>query len=84
MEPIRLESWKEHRSVFATETTFNDWAALKAAVRDMEGYQMASTEAIRENDWNITENRLRGLEATKDAIEKGLKTLTPFLNLVPD
>jgi hypothetical protein len=70
--------------VLAAETTFRDWAALKAAVRTMEGYQTVSTEAIGRNDWNITEDRLRNLEANRDALEKGLKTLTPFLNLIPD
>jgi hypothetical protein len=84
LEPIRLESWREHRSVLAVETTLAAWKALLAAVGAMEDYQKWSTHAIGRNEWTIDADGLRGLEGQKERLAKGREALKPFLDVAID
>jgi hypothetical protein len=81
LEPIRLESWREHRSVLAAETTWAAWTALINAVQAMESYRDESTDAIGRNEWTIDADGLRSRESDREAIAKGREALKPFLDL---
>jgi hypothetical protein len=78
-EPIRLQTWKDYRSVLAAEANLADWVTLKAAVRAMEMYQ----RAIERNE-AIDAHALHNLEAEKEALQKGRAALKPFLDLAID
>jgi hypothetical protein len=79
-DPIRLQTWKDYRSVLAAETNLADWIALQRAVRAMERYQGSMTGAIR-RDEAIDALELQNLEAYKEALEEGREALKPFLDL---
>jgi len=84
LEPIRLESWREHRSVLAAETTLAAWRALKYAVWAMESYRDSSTSAIEHNERNISPKGLQNIESEKEKLEKGRAALKPFLDVAID
>ena len=78
VDPVRLETSREYRRVLATETTFGDWAALKAAVRSMEWCLRLSTEAKTRNERDINDSNLRSLETQKETLRKGRAALKPY------
>jgi hypothetical protein len=83
-DPIRLEVWREHQSVLATEATLDDWIRLKKAVKAMEGYQLGANYATNQGDLNTNVVALAVPKAAKGDLESGRAALKPYLDLAVD
>lgn len=76
---VKLEIWREHRALLASETTLRDWIILRRAARKMELFKTLDANIKSENR-KVDEQQVTDWRDDRADIQQAREALKPLLD----